>query len=76
MLTISESLDIIRPCLGDIINAYKTQGEWRIHSSNTIIKNRTQSEWRIQLMMATKFLLFLLKKILMRLVPCVQKVIM
>ena len=34
---------MIRPYLSDIINDYKTQGEWRIHSGNTIIKHKTQS---------------------------------
>ena len=28
-----------RPYLSDIINDHKTQGEWRIHSSNAIIKH-------------------------------------
>ena len=35
---------MIRPYLSDIINDHKTQGEWRIHSCNTIIKHKTQSE--------------------------------
>ena len=34
ILTTSECLDIVRPYLSDIINDYKTQGEWRIHSGN------------------------------------------
>ena len=29
-LSIKEYLDMIRPYLGDIINNYKTQGEWKI----------------------------------------------
>ena len=41
--TPSEYLDI-RPYLSDIINDHKTQGEWRIHSGNTIIKHK--SEWK------------------------------
>ena len=68
-LSIKEYLDMIRPYLSDIINDHKTQGECRMHSSNTIIKDKTQGERKIQL------ILLLLKKILMRLVPCIQKVI-
>ena len=30
MLTIKEFLDMIRPCLKDIINDHETQGEWKI----------------------------------------------
>ena len=41
ILTVNEYLDIIRPHLRDIINDHKTQGEWRIHSGNTIIKRKT-----------------------------------
>ena len=52
ILTTSEYLGMIRPYLSDIINDHKTQGEWRIHSGNTIIKHKTQSEWKIQLTMA------------------------
>ena len=48
ILIVDEYLDIIRPYLSDIINNHKTQGEWRIHSGNTIIKSKTQSEWKIQ----------------------------
>ena len=44
ILTISEYLDMIRPYLRDIVNDHKTQGEQRIHSGNTIIKRKTQSE--------------------------------
>ena len=56
ILTISEYLDMIRPYLKDNINDCKTQGEWRIHSGNTIIKRKTQSEWKIQLTMAINFI--------------------
>ena len=73
ILTPSEYLDMIRPYLIDVINDHKTQGEWRSHSGNKIIERKTQSEWKIQLTMA--IILFLLK-ILMRLAPCVQRVIM
>ena len=47
---------MIRPYLSDIINNHETQGEWRIHSGNTIIKHKTQSEWKIQLTMAINFI--------------------
>ena len=39
-LLIKEYLDMIRPYLSDIINDHKTQVEWRIHSDNTIIKQK------------------------------------
>ena len=58
IVTISEYLDMIGPFLSDIINDQKTQGEWRIHSGNTIMKRKTQSEWRIQLTMAINFIFF------------------
>ena len=44
MLTPSEYLDMIRPYLSGIINDHKTQGEWRIHTNNTIITPKTQEE--------------------------------
>ena len=44
ILITNEYLDMIRPYLSDIINDRKTQGEWRIHSGNTIIKHKTQRE--------------------------------
>ena len=56
ILTPSEYLDMIRPYLSEIINDHKTQGEWRIHSDNTIIKHKTQSEWKIQLTLAINFI--------------------
>ena len=56
ILTITEYLDMIRANLSDIINDHKTQGESRIHSGNTIIKCKTQSEWKIQLTMAINFI--------------------
>ena len=70
-LSIKEYLDMIRPYLSDIISDHKTQGEWRIHSGNTIIKHKTQSEWKIQLTMDFNFISS--EKILMILVPCIQK---
>ena len=41
-LSIKEYLYMIRPYLSDIIIDNKTQGEWKIHSSNTVIANKTQ----------------------------------
>ena len=73
ILTPSEYLDMIRPYLSDIINNHKTHGGWRIHSCNTIREHKSQSEWKIHLILANN--LFLLR-ILMRLVPCTQKLIM
>ena len=35
---------MIRPYLSDIINDYKTQGKWRIHSGNKIIERKIPSE--------------------------------
>ena len=55
-LSVEEYLDQIRPYLRDIINDHKTQGEWRIHSGNTIIKQKTQSEGKIELTMAINFI--------------------
>ena len=52
ILTPSEYIDMIRPYLSDIINNHKTRDEWRIHSGNTIIKHKTQSERKIQLTIA------------------------
>ena len=42
-LTIEEYFDIIRPYLSDIINNHKTQGEWKINSSNTLTGFKTRS---------------------------------
>ena len=63
------SLDMIRPYLSYIIN---NQGEWNINLSNTITDNKTQGEWKLLLTMAINSISL---KILMRLVPCIQKVI-
>ena len=49
MLTTNENLHMIRPYLNDITYDHKSQGEWRIHSGNTIIKNKSQGEWKIYL---------------------------
>ena len=37
-LSIKEYLNMIRPYLRDIINDHKTQGEWKFHSCQLIIK--------------------------------------
>ena len=42
--SIGKYLDRIKPYSSDIINKYKTQGPWRIHSGNKIIEHKTQSE--------------------------------
>ena len=55
-LTTNEYLGMIKPYLSDIINYQKTQGEWIIHSGNAIIKHKTPSEWKIQLIMAINFI--------------------
>ena len=47
---------MIRQYLSDIINNYKTQGKWRIHSGKKIIERKTQSEWKIQLTMKINFI--------------------
>ena len=41
-LSIKEYLYMIRPYLSDIIIDNKTQGEWKTHSRNTVIANKTQ----------------------------------
>ena len=55
ILTVNEHLGIIRPYLSDVINDHKTKGERRIHSDNTIIRSKFQSEWKVQLTMAINF---------------------
>ena len=55
-LSIKKYLNMIKPCLSDIINDHKTQGKWKIHSGNKIIEHKTQSEWKIQLRMAINFI--------------------
>ena len=47
---------MIRPYLSDIINDYKTQGERKICSGNTITEHKTQGEWKIHLTMAINFI--------------------
>ena len=48
-LSIKEYIDIIRPYLSDIINNYKTQGEWKIHLTMAInfISSKDSDETRI-----------------------------
>ena len=41
-LSIKEYFYMIRLYLSDIIIDNKTQGEWKIHSRNTVIANKTQ----------------------------------
>ena len=55
-LLVKKYFNMIRPYLSDIINVHKTQGEWRIHSGNTIIKHNTQGEWKIHLIIAINFI--------------------
>ena len=35
---------MMKPFLSDIINDHKTQGEWGVHSDNTVIDYKTQEE--------------------------------
>ena len=49
ILSIKEYLNLIRPYLIDILNDHKTQGEWKVHSSNKVIDYTTQGKWKIQL---------------------------
>ena len=58
---------MIRPYLGDIISDDKAQGEWKINSGNTVMENgELKYQWQL--------ILYLLK-ILMKFVPCIQRVI-
>ena len=56
ILTPSEYLDMITHYLSGIINDHKTQGEFRIHSGNTIREHKIQSEWKIELTMTINFI--------------------
>ena len=47
---------MIRPYLSDMINDHKTQGVWKVHSSNKVIDYKTQEEWKIQLTMSINFM--------------------
>ena len=53
-LSIEKYLNMIKPCLSDIINDHNTQAKWNIHSGNKMIEHKTQSEWKIQLTMTIK----------------------
>ena len=57
-LSLEEYLDRIRPYLSYIINNYKTQGTWRIHSGriHKTIEHKTLGEWKIQLTMNVNFI--------------------
>ena len=56
-LSIKEYLNIIKPCLSNIINGHKTRGLVRYHSGNKAWLEETSSEWKIQLTMAINFIL-------------------
>ena len=71
-LSIKKYLDMIRPYLSDIINDYKVQREWKVHSSNAVIDYKTQGEWKIQSSMTINFMSC---KVLLKFVLCVQRVI-
>ena len=47
---------MIRPYLRDIKNDHKTQGEWKVHSGNTVIDYKTHGEWKIQLPITINFI--------------------
>ena len=55
-LSTKKYLNMIRPYLSAIINDHKTQGKRRIHSGNKITERKTQSEWKIQLIMTINFI--------------------
>ena len=63
---------MITSYLSDLINDHKTQEVWKVHSSNNVIDCKTQKKWKIQLTMSTNFMS---SKVLMKLVLCIQKVI-
>ena len=44
------------PYLKDKINDHKTEGEWKVHSGNTVIDYKTQGEWGIQFIMIIDFI--------------------
>ena len=47
---------MIRPYLGDIVNAHKTHRKFKVHSGNIVIDYKTQREWKIQLTMSINFI--------------------
>ena len=46
----------MEPYLRDLINDPKTQGEWKVHSGNTVIYQKTQRKQKIKLTMAINFI--------------------
>ena len=46
----------MEPYLRDLINDPKTQGEWKVHSGNTVIDQKTQRKQKIKLTMAINFI--------------------
>ena len=55
-ILINQYLNMIRSYLSDIINDHKNQGEWKVHSGNTVIDYKTQGEWKIWLTMVINFI--------------------
>ena len=47
---------MIKPYLSDIINDHKTQGEWEVHSDNTVIDYKTRGERKTWLTMVINFI--------------------
>ena len=45
-----------KPYLSNIINDYKTQLKWKVHSGNTESNYKSQEEWDIQLTMVINFI--------------------
>ena len=49
-LSIEGYLDKIKSYLSDMINNHKDQGKkWEIHSGDTIVEHKTQSEFKISI---------------------------
>ena len=44
-LSVKEYLNMIRPYLRDIINDHKTPEEWKVHSGNEVINDKSQGKW-------------------------------
>ena len=55
-LSIKEYLNIIKPCLSNIISDHKTHCLVRYHSGNKAWLEETSCEWKIQLTMATNYI--------------------
>ena len=43
-LSVKEYLNMIRPYLRDIINDHKTPEEWKVHSGNEVINDKSQGK--------------------------------